>query len=109
MGFGTLYCGRRFRILVALGLLVTLSLPLGLWLILHAGVANPLPPTVAGPQETSSLAYQGVPAEFEHCSAIVLGCNELVAYHPRVFTDIVAALRGKIDILGLVNDDAQRE
>ena len=85
-----------------------LPLLLGGWLIFHTHSTGRLR-AAAGTSQTPSTAYQGVPAEFENCSAIVLGCNELVAYHPRVFTDIVAALRDNIDVLALVNDDAQRE
>ncbi len=48
-------------------------------------------------------------SEFERQDGMILGCNELVEYHPRVMTEIVRALHGKVEVYGLVNDSAQRQ
>ncbi len=48
-------------------------------------------------------------SEFERQDGMLLGCNELVEYHPRVMTDMVRALHGKVEVYGLVNDSAQRQ
>ena len=34
-----------------------------------------------------------IPGEFEHQAAIMIGANEMLAYHPRTFVQMVAALR----------------
>ena len=39
---------------------------------------------------------------------VVLGCDELVEHHPRVFVDIAAAVGGEARLIGLVGDDARR-
>src|SRR6266446_1097078 len=50
-----------------------------------------------------------MPADFEKQSAIVLGCNELFPYHPRVLVDLCAALIDKIALIGIVADEEQRK
>jgi len=50
-----------------------------------------------------------MPAEFEKQSALLLGCNELLPYHPRVLVEICAALLEKIALIGLVESEEQRK
>lgn len=52
-----------------------------------------------------------LPAEFDRQDGMLLGCNELVIYHPRLMIDIIKALSGKrgFDIYGIVNDAEQRQ
>jgi len=50
-----------------------------------------------------------MPADFEKQSAIVLGCNELFPYHPRVLVDLCAALIDRIAIIGIIEDEEQRK
>src|SRR2546421_420035 len=50
-----------------------------------------------------------MPADFEKQSAILLGCNELLPYHPRVLVELCAALIDKIALIGLVESEEQRK
>jgi agmatine/peptidylarginine deiminase len=50
-----------------------------------------------------------MPADFEKQSAILLGCNELLPYHPRVLVELCAALIDKIALVGLVDSEEQRK
>jgi len=50
-----------------------------------------------------------MPADFEKQSAILLGCNELLPYHPRVLVEVCAALIDKIALIGLVDSEEQRK
>jgi len=50
-----------------------------------------------------------MPADFEKQSAILLGCNELLPYHPRVLVELAAALIDKIALIGLVDSEEQRK
>lgn len=52
-----------------------------------------------------------LPAEFDRQDGMVLGCNELVIYHPRLMVEIIQALAGKpgFEVYGIVNDVAQRQ
>jgi len=50
-----------------------------------------------------------MPADFEKQSAILLGCNELFPFHPRVLVELCAALIDKIALIGLVEDEEQRK
>jgi len=50
-----------------------------------------------------------MPAEFEKQSAILLGCNELLPFHPRVLVELAAALIDKIALIGLVESEEQRK
>ena len=50
-----------------------------------------------------------MPADFEKQSAIVLGCNELFPFHPRVLVDLCASLIDKIALIGIVEDEEQRK
>jgi agmatine/peptidylarginine deiminase len=43
-----------------------------------------------------------MPAEFERHDALMLGLNELVDLHPQTLVDIVRAIDGRIEILGLI-------
>src|SRR6266513_2514505 len=55
------------------------------------------------------LTNDCMPAEFEKQSAILLGCNELLPYHPRVLVELAAALIDKIALIALVEDEEQRK
>jgi agmatine/peptidylarginine deiminase len=48
-------------------------------------------------------------AEFDRQSAILLGSGELVLFHPKVYVDLVTALRPTVTVLALVADDDQRQ
>ena len=48
------------------------------------------------------------PGDFEKQSAILLGCNELLPYHPQALVGIVSALIDRIPLIGLVTDEEQR-
>jgi agmatine/peptidylarginine deiminase len=50
-----------------------------------------------------------MPADFEKQSAIVLGCNELFPYHPRVLVELCAALIDKIALIAIVENEEQRK
>jgi agmatine deiminase len=50
-----------------------------------------------------------LPGEFERQDGMILGCSELVEFHPQVLVDMVRAMSGKVEIYGLVNDAAQRQ
>ena len=49
----------------------------------------------------------GLAGEFEYQSALILGCNELVTYQPRVFQAVAAALYQKIPVVALVSSKEQ--
>jgi agmatine/peptidylarginine deiminase len=46
-------------------------------------------------------------ADFDPPGALLLGCNELIRYHPRVFVDVVRATVGQVPLLGLVASEAE--
>jgi agmatine/peptidylarginine deiminase len=49
-----------------------------------------------------------IPGEFEHQAAIMIGCNEMLAYHPRTLIQMVSALRTKVKVIGLIWNEQQR-
>lgn len=51
----------------------------------------------------------GIRAEFNPQSALLLGANELVRFHPAVFTNLVRAVHERLPIVGFVNDEDERE
>jgi agmatine/peptidylarginine deiminase len=53
--------------------------------------------------------YGCTPAEFEKQSAIILGCNELLPYHPQAMVDIVATLIERIPLVAIVDSEEQRK
>jgi agmatine/peptidylarginine deiminase len=55
------------------------------------------------------LTNDCMPAEFEKQSAILLGCNELLPYHPRTLVELCAALIDKIALIGIVESEEQRK
>ena len=55
------------------------------------------------------LTNDCMPAEFEKQSAILLGCNELLPYHPRVLVELAAALIDKFGGDSLVEMKARHE
>ena len=50
-----------------------------------------------------------MPGDFEKQSAIVLGCNELFPFHPKVLVDLCAALIDRIALIGIVENEEQRK
>lgn len=52
-----------------------------------------------------------MPAEFDRQDGMLLGCNELVVYHPRLMMELIKAMAGKknLEIYGLVNDATQQQ
>jgi agmatine/peptidylarginine deiminase len=63
------------------------------------------------PVRTTSKLAPGMqlPGEFERQDGIILGCSELVEFHPEVLVDMVRAMAGRLEIYGLVNDASQRQ
>ncbi len=59
-----------------------------------------------GPGSMGIFACQ--PGEFEKQSAIMLGCNELMVYHPQVLVDLVSILIDRIPVVAIVNSEEQR-
>lgn len=55
----------------------------------------------------SQLRTIGMAGEFEYQSALLLGCNDLVAYHPHVFQAIAGALYQKIPVVAVVSSKKQ--
>lgn len=49
-----------------------------------------------------------VPGDFERQSALLLGCNELLPYHPRALLDMASILLGRIPLIGIVDSEEQR-
>lgn len=47
-------------------------------------------------------------ADWENSGVLVLGGDELIEHHPRVFTDLAAAIRGQATLVGLVSDASRR-
>lgn len=45
-----------------------------------------------------------LPAEFEPQDAILLGCNELIHFHPETLVQMVSALHGAVRIIGLIEN-----
>ena len=81
-------------------------------------LASVVPPVLPEPQVKSRSPESApatplptiLPAEFDRQDGMLLGCNELVLYHPRLMIDIIKALSGKrgFEIYGIVNDAEQR-
>ncbi len=65
-----------------------------------------LPPA---PQETTATIRNGIRAEFNPQSVLLIGANELVRFHQQVFKDLVRAAQGRIPIVGFVNDNDEAE
>lgn len=53
--------------------------------------------------------YGCTPAEFEKQSAIILGCNELLPFHPQAMVDIVATLIERIPLVAIIDSEEQRK
>lgn len=60
---------------------------------------------VPEPAETLKGSVLG---EFEHQAAIMIGANEMLAYHPRTLMQMVAALSKKTKVMGLIWSEEQR-
>ncbi|HEX3868793.1 MAG TPA: agmatine deiminase family protein [Pirellulales bacterium] len=54
-------------------------------------------------------AQARIPGAFEHQDALLLGCNELVQYHPETMVQIVGEIYDRIRLIGLVNNEDQRD
>jgi len=61
---------------------------------------SPTPTPTADVPQTLRIA-----PEFERQAALLVGCNDVIEYHPRVFTALVAAVRGKMPIIGTTLDE----
>lgn len=71
----------------------------------HSVAAKPARATfgpVIGPAQSGRLH-----AEFEPQDAVMLGFNELVQHHPQTLVDIVRAIKGRVQILGLISAPEQ--
>ncbi|MCE9607456.1 MAG: agmatine deiminase family protein [Planctomycetia bacterium] len=62
---------------------------------------------VAAPAPTPDSPL--MPAEFDRQDGMLLGCNELVIYHPRLMVQMIQAMAGKLEIYGLINDAIQQQ
>jgi agmatine/peptidylarginine deiminase len=49
-----------------------------------------------------------LPGDFEEQSALVLGCNELLPYHPQAMVEIIAALIDHLPLIAIVDGEDQR-
>jgi agmatine deiminase len=49
-----------------------------------------------------------MPGDFERQSAVLLGVNELLPHHPRILTDLVAALVDRVPLVAVVTGEEQR-
>jgi agmatine/peptidylarginine deiminase len=49
------------------------------------------------------------PGEFDDQSALLLGGTELIAFHPRIFRDVVAAAARNLPVICLVNSDDEAQ
>ncbi len=49
-----------------------------------------------------------LPGDFERQSAILLGCNELLPYHPQALVDVMSALIDHIPVIALIENEEQR-
>jgi agmatine/peptidylarginine deiminase len=58
--------------------------------------------------EPAQTLKGAIPGEFEHQAAIMIGANEMLAYHPRTFIQMVAALYKKTKVMGLIWSEEQR-
>jgi len=74
----------------------------------------PAVPHAAAPTASARSAAQAAaadvlpaPAEFEQQSALLLGGNELIPFHPQVFRDLVAAAAESLPVICLVANDEQ--
>src|SRR5688572_16405632 len=47
--------------------------------------------------------------EFEHQDALLIGVNELLQYHPDTLCEIVAAVAGRVAVIGLISNPAQEQ
>lgn len=82
-------------------------------------VAKTAAPTVAVPKVSNAADPAAIaknlptimPAEFDRQDGMLLGCNELVVYHPRLMMELIQAMAGKknLEIYGLVNDATQQQ
>ena len=50
-----------------------------------------------------------VQADFERQDAMILGFNELIEHHPETLVQIVSAIQSRIQIIGLVKTEEQRD
>lgn len=62
-------------------------------------------PAAAAPSDPIRLLPPA--AEFERQSALLIGCNELVRWHPRVFVNIVSAAYPTTRLIGLVGQEEE--
>jgi agmatine/peptidylarginine deiminase len=53
--------------------------------------------------------FASLPGDFEKQSAILLGCNELLPYHPHAMVEIIGALIERIPLIGIVDSEEQRK
>lgn len=74
-------------------------------------VAVPKTPNAADPASIPKNLPTIMPAEFDRQDGMLLGCNELVVYHPRLMMELIEAMAAKknLEIYGLVNDATQQQ
>ncbi len=60
------------------------------------------------PQPPAADSQPRIPANFEHQAGLLLGCNELVVYHPETMAQIVGEVHERLRVIGLVSDEKQR-
>lgn len=74
----------------------------------HSAAAKRAPRVTFGPVIDPPKSGR-LHAEFEPQDAIMLGFNELVEFHPQTLVDIVRAINGRVQIIGLIHDPAQEQ
>lgn len=67
------------------------------------------PTAAAAPASTTIPDNMQFLPEFDRQDGIILGCNELAEFHPKVMVDMIRAMAGKVEVYGLVNDATQRQ
>lgn len=95
-------------ILAALALTATI-VGFSIWLRpRHSAAAKHPPRQTFGPVITAPQSGR-LHAEFEPQDAVMLGFNELVQFHPQTLVDIVRAINGRVQIIGLISAPEQEQ
>jgi len=100
-----------FRSPWMLPIVVTAAILLIIPILIGHGIFKKFSPTTPQKIHYSNLDVDqvGMPGEFESCDAIVLGCNEMVQYHPRTMLEIISLLRDHVGVVAMVDTQARRD
>lgn len=67
-----------------------------------APVPSPVSEAADKPEDLINLR-----AEFRPQSALVIGANELIPLYPSIFKDLITALHGRVQVIGIISNDEQ--